>query len=55
MGKLDVHWAADSDQPTTCPSCGARTEFVDHTTWQKHTCLNEECDYQFVLEMEDDR
>lgn len=41
-----------TDQPTTCPKCGLRTEFdriapaVPYR--ERHTCLN--CKYQFIVE-----
>ena len=44
-----------SDQPMTCPKCGARTDFVEvpdapvHT--EKHTCP--ECKYSFTAEEEE--
>lgn len=41
----------DTDQPTTCPLCGARTDFVELSRdKQKHTCLN--CKYEFIGEFE---
>ena len=42
-----------SDQPTTCPKCGSRTEFVEHTSeLQQHECKN--CKYEFDLYFEED-
>lgn len=48
-----------ADQPTTCPSCGARTEvFFDmqHTrdVTQVHKCLSENCQREFVMVQDDD-
>lgn len=44
-----------SDQPTTCPSCGSRTEFdQDHSGRQLHTCLNASCRYSFLVDQDDD-
>lgn len=47
-----------SDQPTTCPKCGARTEFYDDTSpisnefVQIHTCLSPSCKFKFVVELD---
>lgn len=41
-----------TDQPTTCPQCGARTEWVDTPTGEQlHTCR---CGYRFVVEEDGD-
>lgn len=48
------------DQPTTCPYCGARTEFDDvksfageeSETQQHHRCPAKECGYEFLAEEE---
>lgn len=41
-----------SEQPTTCPQCGTRTDFgcFIHTNaqFQIHVCLNGKCGYEFV-------
>lgn len=37
----------DSDQPTTCPKCGARTEWEDKGDHRLNTCLNKECNFIF--------
>lgn len=42
------------DQPTTCPICGARTNFTevkndDHEIRQHHFCLNNECNNEFAV------
>jgi len=44
-----------TDQPTTCPKCGSRTEIVltldqtpEHT--QYHKCSFESCNYEFIIE-----
>jgi len=46
----------DDDQPTTCPLCGARTDFRKFVEQKKdiqfHECLNENCNYQFIGEFE---
>ena len=42
-----------SDQPTTCPNCGNRTEIVnDFNFSQQHKCLSKVCNFQFILEFE---
>lgn len=41
-----------SDQPTTCPKCGNRTEIVNEfDASQQHKCLSEVCNFQFILEI----
>ncbi len=46
-----------SDQPTTCPLCGVRTEIIFdlsrsiHQT-QIHHCPNEKCEFEFLMEGE---
>jgi hypothetical protein len=47
-----------SDQPTTCPKCGARTEFIldlSHTSscTQIHKCLFNKCLFEFVVQSEE--
>jgi len=43
-----------SDQPTTCPKCGVRTNIIEDKSFtQKHLCLNETCNYQFILEFDE--
>lgn len=47
----------NNDQPTTCPKCGARTEFSNDfeagVGWiQHHQCLN--CDHRFTTCDEDE-
>lgn len=42
-----------TDQPTTCPHCGARTEIIfdlSHipSRLQIHVCLSQYCLYEFV-------
>jgi hypothetical protein len=46
-----------SDQPTTCPKCGSRTDIImdlSHSTdqTQVHKCLAHECEYEFVIQSE---
>lgn len=46
-----------SDQPTTCPKCGARTDFENdpnNVKRQFHQCLNLKCSFQFIAEDDDD-
>ncbi len=43
-----------TDQPATCPKCGARTEMlseevVEGIIVQQHLCLNGSCKYSFKL------
>jgi hypothetical protein len=48
----------DLEQPTTCPLCGARTDFNDIPNntppVQLHTCLSPDCGYQFLGEFDED-
>ncbi|WP_209320110.1 hypothetical protein [Flavobacterium denitrificans] len=42
-----------SEQPTTCPTCGNRTEILEEFEFsQKHKCLNTECSFKFILEFD---
>ena len=48
-----------SDQPTTCPICGVRSEAILdllHTedAVQVHQCLSEKCKFEFVLQQDPD-
>lgn len=44
-----------SDQPVTCPKCGARTDFQEVSkdeamgVIQIHQCFDGKCQYKFVL------
>ena len=43
------------DQPSTCPKCGSRTEiFKEEINYQLHKCLLENCNFEFILEFEDE-
>jgi hypothetical protein len=48
-----------SDQPTTCPKCGARTEFhtqtspISNENVEVHKCLSKKCQFEFVIEFDD--
>lgn len=45
----EVVFELDPDQPTTCPVCGARTEFEQANPKQQlHSCDN--CDFTFIGE-----
>ena len=51
--KLEVFLS--SDQPTTCPHCGNRTEIVNvFDVSQYHQCLSEICCFQFILEFDEE-
>lgn len=51
----DLEIFLSSDQPTTCPKCGNRTEIVsDFNASQQHRCLSEECNFQFILEFDNE-
>jgi hypothetical protein len=44
-----------SDQPTSCPTCGARTEILvdlSHSIekTQIHKCLSRKCEQEFVVQ-----
>jgi hypothetical protein len=44
------------DQPTTCPECGARTDFQELPIKNEvilHECLNEDCKMRFLTELDD--
>ena len=53
MEELEIF--ISSDQPTTCPKCGNRTEIIeDFISSQKHKCLSKNCDFQFILEFDNE-
>jgi hypothetical protein len=53
MVELEIFLA--SDQPTTCPKCGTRTEIInDLETSQLHECASKECSFRFILEFEEE-
>ena len=44
-----------SDQPTTCPICGARTEITlellkSPEQTQYHKCLSIDCNFEFIMQ-----
>ena len=49
-----------NDQSTTCPKCGARTNFytilspVSNENVEIHKCLSDSCQFVFVVEVEID-
>lgn len=48
-----------SDQPTTCPKCGLRSEIIldlSHTKDQTqiHKCPNQKCQFEFVMQYDED-
>ena len=48
-----------SDQPTTCPKCGLRSEIIldlSHTKLktQIHKCPNDKCSFEFVMQYDED-
>lgn len=48
-----VIFILDDEQPTTCPKCGARTDFKDlDGEKQEHVCLG--CGFKFIGEFEND-
>ena len=48
-----------SDQPTTCPKCGARSEVIldlAHTNdkTEVHLCPDNNCNYEFIMQYDED-
>ena len=44
------------EEPTTCPECGARTDFVELPVLKEmlyHKCLNVDCKFRFLTELDD--
>ena len=46
-----------TDQPTTCPKCGCRTEFIEDSNspnyqTQQHKCLSNNCLFEFIMQNE---
>ncbi len=51
MEELEIF--ISSEQPTTCPQCGTRTELIeDFEISQEHRCISEDCKFQFMLEFD---
>jgi transposase len=48
-----------SDQPTTCPRCGLRSEIIldlSHTKdiTQIHKCPNKKCEFEFIMQYDEE-
>ncbi len=48
-----------SDQPTTCPKCGSRSDIIldlSHTNSKTeiHFCLLKNCNYEFIMQFDED-
>ena len=48
-----------SDQPTTCPLCGACTKIIldlSHTKYQTqiHKCYDKNCNFEFIIQFDED-
>ncbi|MCC6186246.1 MAG: hypothetical protein IT256_03750 [Chitinophagaceae bacterium] len=48
-----------SDQPTTCPLCGTRSQVILNLSHTKdktevHKCLQSNCGYEFVMQHDQD-
>jgi len=44
------------EEPTTCPECGARTDFKELPLPNEvllHKCLNVDCNFRFLTELDD--
>jgi hypothetical protein len=47
-----------NNQPTTCPKCGARTDFftqispVSNKNIEIHKCVSKMCQFEFVIEFD---
>ena len=44
-----------SEQPTTCPNCGTRTEITlefleSPEQTQYHKCLSKDCNFEFIMQ-----
>ncbi len=51
----DLEIFLSSDQPTTCPKCGNRTDIIkEFDASQQHKCLSEECEFQFILKFDNE-
>lgn len=44
----------NDDQPTKCPLCQARTQFLSQHGQQLHWCLNADCKLIFMVEDDDE-
>jgi transposase-like protein len=53
LDELEVFTNGDNEQPTTCPYCGARTDFIEIDNFkQQHKCLS--CKYEFFMDFDED-
>lgn len=48
-----------SDQPTTCPKCGTRSEIILDLAYTEdktevHLCINKNCNYEFLMQEDED-
>jgi len=51
VSKFDIYSNGSNDQPTVCPICGSRTDFLEITkNKQKHKCMS--CNYTFYLDFD---
>jgi len=55
---LDLEIFIRTDQPTTCPYCGTRTELLfelvdTRSQAQIHKCLSNKCNFLFIEENDD--
>lgn len=52
---MELHFYIGSEQPATCPMCGCRTHILEEDTiYQHHLCLSGGCEFEFILEFEED-
>lgn len=50
IDQLETYTYLDGDPPTTCPKCGARTEWEEHGNQQLHSCPRPRCQFKFLAE-----
>ena len=51
LHELDTYVNGDNDQPTTCPMCSCRTDYIEVAEdKEQHQCLG--CGYEFFLDFE---
>jgi len=51
LDALDVFTNGPNDQPTTCPKCSYRTDYIQiEDNKQQHKCID--CRYEFFLDFE---
>jgi len=50
----NIVYGGDDEQPTVCPKCGSRTDFVELVGLrQGHVCLG--CGFEFIYEFEPEK